>query len=313
MKQQQVMINQLQLQLENNQKQLKEEKDGGKSLPGVDKLHDFKGETDSDELDTWLRKLERNCEYYEAAGSLNTDKKKLHYAVAHLTGGAQDWWKGAKGTITTYVAFIEAVNGRFRSVIDSDKAAEELYEIKQKEGQAVTGYTDRFQQLVIRVPDMAERDRVRHFQRGLHLQLQQKVKEHRPNTLEDAITLAIRLEGTLGKKKYEGAGEKRVGLNSIEQQEEGSKEGGSTTQTQTSVEETLAAILRQVNKGNTYNRSMGVGEGKTYCFKCGDPKHLSHSCPLSGSVCYRCKKPGHQRKECSMPSKGKQTARQGKE
>ena len=286
-----------------NQRQ-KEEATGGEGrLPGLEKLHEFKGETDSDELDIWLRKLEKHCDYYALAGSLNTDKKKLEYAVAHLTGGAQDWWKGMKGEISTYAAFKVALNGRFRSIVDADKAAEELYDIKQKEGQAVTAYTDRFQQLLIRVPDMAEADRVRLFQRGLHAQLQQKVKENRPVKLEEAITLAIRLEGTtIGRRKYEGTGGGKAGVNSVE----GQSDAG--------VEEIIAAVVREMNKGSTYSRAgAGAGERRTYCFKCGDPKHMSHSCPLSTSVCYRCKKPGHQRKQCPTPSKGKQTGEQGKE
>jgi hypothetical protein len=312
MKQQQAQFME-QMQLLLNQKQ-KEETTGGEGrLPGLEKLHEFKGETDSDELDNWLRKLEKHCNYYSLAGSLNTDKKKLEYAIAHLTGGAQDWWTGTKGEIGTYTAFKVAVNGRFRSIVDADKAAEELYDIKQKEGQVVTAYTDRFQQLLIRVPDMAEADRVRLFQRGLHAQLQQKVKENRPVKLEEAITLAIRLEGTMGRRKYEGAGGGRAGLNSVEQQEGGREEGGEK-QPNTGVEEIIAAVMKEMNKRSTYSRTSGAGAGerKTYCFKCGDPRHMSHSCPLTVSVCYRCKKPGHQRKQCPTPPKGKQMGEQEK-
>lgn len=312
MKQQQAQfIEQMQLLL--NQRRMKEETGGEGRLPGLEKLHEFKGETDSDELDNWLRKLEKHCNYYSLAGSLNTDKKKLEYAIAHLTGGAQDWWAGMKGEIGTYAAFKVALNGRFRSIVDADKAAEELYDIKQKEGQAVTAYTDRFQQLLIRVPDMAEADRVRLFQRGLHAQLQQKVKENRPVKLEEAITLAIRLEGTMGRRKYEGAGGGRAGLNSVEQQEGGREEGGEK-QPKAGVEEIIAAVMKEMNKRNTYSRTPGAGAGekKTYCFKCGDPRHMSHSCPLTVSVCYRCKKPGHQRKQCPAPPRGKQIGEQEK-
>jgi Ty3 transposon capsid-like protein/Zinc knuckle len=314
MKQQQAQFME-QMQLLLNQKQ-KEETTGGEGrLPGLEKLHEFKGETDSDELDNWLRKLEKHCNYYSLAGSLNTDRKKLEYAIAHLTGGAQDWWTGTKGEIGTYTAFKVAVNRRFRSIVDADKAAEELYDIKQKEGQVVTAYTDRFQQLLIRVPDMAEADRVRLFQRGLHAQLQQKVKENRPVKLEEAITLAIRLEGTMGRGKYERAGGGRAGLNSVEQQE-GGREEGCEKQPNTGVEEIIAAVMKEMNKRSTYSRTPGAGAGagerKTYCFKCGDPRHMSHSCPLTVSVCYRCKKPGHQRKQCPTPPKGKQMGEQEK-
>jgi hypothetical protein len=302
MKQQQAQfIEQMQILL--NQRQKEEATVGEGRLPGLEKLHEFKGETDSDELDIWLRKLEKHCNYYALAGSLNTDKKKLEYAIAHLTGGAQDWWAGMKGRIGTYAEFKVALNGRFRSIVDADKAAEELYDIKQKEGQAVTAYTDRFQQLLIRVPDMAEADRVRLFQRGLHAQLQQKVKENRPVKLEEAITLAIRLEGTIGRRKYEGTGGGKVGVNSVEQQSDAG------------VEEIIAAVMKEMSKGSTYKRA-GAGAGgerNAYCFRCGDPKHMSHSCPMGVSVCYRCKKPGHQRKQCPMPVKGKQAGEQGKE
>ena len=136
-------------------------------LPALEKLRNFKGETDTDELDIWLKELKRHCQYYAVSGALNTDEKQLAYAISHLTGGAEAWWETQRDVVRTMAGFLEALNSRFRSVVDADKAAEELYDIKQKEGQSVASYSDHFMRLLVRVPKMQEDDRIRLYRRGL--------------------------------------------------------------------------------------------------------------------------------------------------
>jgi hypothetical protein len=168
--------------------------------PDLEKLALFQGEMDSEKLDTWLRRLMVHCSYYGSkGGALETEQEKVSYAAAHLEGAAADWWLAIMdGKVRTMQEFVGAVNGRFRSSVDADMAAEKLFRLKQQQGQPVANYAGVVHQLLLRLPDMAVSDRIRQFTRGLLPHLAQKVREMQPDTLEKATELAIRYEGSFG-------------------------------------------------------------------------------------------------------------------
>lgn len=264
-----------------------------KGLPALEKLRNFKGETDTDELDTWLKELRRHCTYYEVGGSLDTEEKKLAYAVSHLVGGAEAWWETQKIVIRTYTDFVKAINRRFRSEVDADKAAEELYELRQKEGQSVTAFSDRFMQLLTRVPTMHEDDKMRLFRRGLVANLQQKVKEHKLRSLNEVVELAIRLESTFAKKTGGSGGTNKAGINSV---------GGETLPM-----DPLLELINQIKgwrKETTAHppaassTSTGPGGVKEFCARCGSKDHKLEACKYTEWVCFFCKKPGHKKQDC---------------
>ena len=262
----------------------------GKDLPALEKLKNFKGETDTDELDTWLKELQRHCTYYAIGGSLDTEEKKLAYAVSHLVGGAEAWWDTQKLVIRSYSGFITAVTKRFRSVVDADKAAEDLYDLKQKDGQSVTAFCDRFMQLLTRIPSMHEEDRMRHFKRGLVPHLQQKVKEHKLATLNEVVELAIRLEGTFAKKNGGTSGAPKAQLNAVE-----------TETTQSDIQELINQVKGWVAKGGP---SAGAGSPSSTtrtgdrCWRCGNTDHITEKCTHKDNVCWYCKKAGHIKADC---------------
>lgn len=285
-KQVQVMMNQW-IATQAPHPQLVQGPSKGKDLPALEKLKNFKGETDTDELDLWLKELKRHCTYYEIGGSLDTDAKKLAYAVSHLVGGAEAWWETQKQFVTTYSDFVVAVNARFRSVVDADKAAEELYDLKQKEGQAVTAFADRFMQLLTRVPTMHEEDKMRHFRRGLIAPLQQKVKEQKLKTLNEVIEYAIRMESTFAKKPGLTG---KSGLNAV-----------TTEQQPAEQTELLQELINQIKgwkKGPASTSTGAVGPQKDRCWRCGGYDHITDKCSYTTDVCWYCKKPGHIKMEC---------------
>lgn len=259
-----------------------------KELPGLDKLKDFKGETDTDELDLWLKQLDRHCTYYGICGSLDTEDKKLAYAVSHLVGGAEAWWGSQKHQIKTYSNFIQALSKRFRSVVDADKAWEELVHLKQKDGQTVTAYSDRFVQLLTRIPTMHEDDKVRHFRMGLVPHLQQKVKEHRLSTLSEVMELAIVLEGTFAKKTWSTGGSGKAAINSVD------TEGVSADQLQ----ELLNQIKAKGTSRGAPSTAAPQGGPKGFCPRCGGRDHKIDTCKYPDWVCFFCKKPGHKKQDC---------------
>lgn len=263
----------------------------GKDLPALEKLKNFKGETDTDELTLWIEELERHCTYYAVGGSLDTEAKKLAYAVSHLVGGAAAWWKTRQNYIKTYQTFLVALQERFQSVVAEDKAADELYELRQKEGQTVTAFSDRFVQLLVRIPDMHEKDKIRHFKRGLLPTLQQKVREKEVVTLNEAIELAVRLESTFVKKSGGAGGTGKAAINSV------SVEGLPAEQLQELINQVKAAWTAK-GTPTAPTSSTGPGGVKAFCARCGNKEHKVEACKYPDWVCFFCKKPGHKKQEC---------------
>jgi Ty3 transposon capsid-like protein/Zinc knuckle len=276
----------------------------------LEKLALFQGEMDSDKLDAWLRRLMVHCSYYgRRGGALEEEQAKVDYAAAHLEGAAADWWFTAMGKVTTMQQFIEAVNGRFRSAIDADVAAEKLYRLRQQKGQTVAQYAGLVHQLMLRIPDMAMSDRIRQFTRGLLPHLAQKVREVQPDTLESATELAIRYEGSFGVPGGESGGGK-AGINTVQTTWE-ETEGTQQDSTAEQLKLVLAAIQRwQPRGGGGSQRQQGAGGGnqgqlgtatetpKEYCYRCGDKGHRTTDCTFDENVCYKCKEKGHARRQC---------------
>jgi hypothetical protein len=237
-------------------------------LPDLAKMSQFGGEMDADGVDSWIRELVIQTTYYEATGAMMNEQLKVLFASSHLKGAASDWWfSGGKNSVTTLAEFIDAVNGRFKSSLDADMAADKLAVLKQGVQQPVTQYVGQVQQLLIKIPDMDMGSRVRGFIRGLLPHLAQKLREGRPKTASEAYEMAIRMEGsfgtTAGRLGSEGGGRKPHGgmgktqsVNNVET--EGQEQGGGGDTEGTGKEVTLAAIQRMMDQ-SWKKRSQGAG------------------------------------------------------
>jgi hypothetical protein len=292
----------------------------GRRKPELEKLALFQGEMDSEKLDAWLRRLMVHCSYYgSTGGSLEKEKDKVVYAAAHLEGAAADWWFSVMdGKVSTMQQFMEAVNGRFRSSVDADVAAEKLYRLKQTQGQPVAMYAGVVHQLLLRLPDMAMSDRVRQFARGLLPHLAQRVREMRPDTLEKATELAIRYEGSFGlpgeqtKGGAGGAGAARINTVTLGEEEKGPGGDEGKEGRVRQLELQLAAVQQWQKqqhgrpggavRPNSTPRSEG---GRGYCYRCGEPGHVATKCSFTENVCYNCKEKGHTKWTCPKPPTGR--------
>lgn len=290
-------------------------------MPTIAQLSYFNGEMDTDALGLWLRELRVQVRYYSAHGYLGTDVAQIAYAAAFLRGGAADWWEEAEasGSIDTFVEFVEAIERRFRSRTDADVADAELVALRQKAGQPVTKHIAAFQQLLIRCPDYKDAPpaiTVRVFVRGLQERLAQRLREAAPATFEEAVELAVRIEGSFGRQQQgdKGKGLAAVGLNSVEAEERDEAAVPRALAAQLgAMQEQLNAVMAGRGGGARGGPGGDVGGGavrQPYCFRCGDRGHLVNRCTKTESVCYGCKEAGHVRKDCPKRAQRAQTPAQ---
>jgi hypothetical protein len=169
------------------------------SLPAkIQPLSKFNGEIGA-ALEVWKRELESHFDYYSQS-SISTEEERLRYAVVHLGDAARTWWNSVReaNKITTYTAFKEALNDRYRPVLAAQQARTQLRALRQLPRQLVSDYINSFQTLMAHIPDMSDADQVHCFTFGLLPAVGQKVRELTPAHLAAAIGCAVRFEGSLG-------------------------------------------------------------------------------------------------------------------
>jgi Retrotransposon gag protein/Zinc knuckle len=164
----------------------------------IQPLSKFNGEIGA-ALEVWKRELESHFDYYSST-SITTEEERLRYAVVHLGDAARTWWNSVRDVnrITTYSAFNEALNDRYRPVLAAQQARTQLRALRQSPRQMVSDYINSFQTLMAHIPDMSDADQVHSFTCGLQPAVGQKVREVNPTNLAAAIGCAVRFEGSIG-------------------------------------------------------------------------------------------------------------------
>jgi hypothetical protein len=154
------------------------------------KLHipEFEG----DDADSWIQTLEQ---YYDSARTPLDQQTEI--AVTYLKGPAVQWWRGTGFTASSvpWHHFTRYITDRFSetSICDNVKTFHEL-----KQTTAVSQYILEFEKAMNLMrrdnPTLPDDYYVNSFISGLHTYIQSHLQCLKPNTMQDAMWYARRIE-----------------------------------------------------------------------------------------------------------------------
>ena len=159
----------------------------------------YDGSSKYSELENWMQGVET---YLETKGMLE-DKRAIPFVSTLLSGAAATWWRyhkisvrnGISHKLENWEEFREAILAHFRPENAERLAREKLQRCTQQG--SVRDFNQRFQLLMVEIPEMHEKDRVYQYLTGLKSAVRLQVELHYPRTLREAMELAELSDSTL--------------------------------------------------------------------------------------------------------------------
>ena len=143
------------------------------------------------EVDVWLREVHKQFTHYGTT-VFPDHATRINYAVQWLNGAALDWWESevkSADACEKWEEFEKRIRDRYRPQMPAEIARQRLRQLQQKGH--VSAYCNLFLQLVSRIPDKSESDKIFEFKQGLDRAFAVKVAEAKPKTLQEAIEVAV--------------------------------------------------------------------------------------------------------------------------
>jgi Retrotransposon gag protein len=264
-------------------------------------------------LDDWLASMRQQFAFYQLAA----DAVQVRFAAAHLKGPALDWWEhpGAAGEPTTWLEVDAGLRARFQPVTTADTARRHLATLEQGK-HSINDYVAIFRRLIVAVPTMDAESQLFAFTHGLNKTLYMLSRQVMPATLEEAISLAVRM-GTAAPSMSStpsGSGNSPMDLSALLAELDG-REAESTTAPSAEAKVTraeyttlLAAIQQSNNRrgGDSAGSNRGA-QGASGGFegprglprvKGFSPEKVQHY--MDANKCFGCHKVGHRSGECPL-------------
>lgn len=230
-------------------------------LPRPEKFSGTKSHT---ELHNWVHQMES----YLRVQRLLDRPEAIQQAVGYLTGAAQTWWRfrekriemGLATEITTWAEMREAIVEYFGGTNPQQAARDELEKCSQTK--SVKEYAQRFQLLMLELPDMAEADRIYKFIRGLKGQVKLQVMMQHPESLTQAIELADAADSTLFQMRRNDMPRQPPPINKANRNHNGA------------VPMELGTIQQTTSASQSRN-----DDSQRRCYICQEPGHIAKNCP----------------------------------
>ena len=124
--------------------------------------------------------------------------EKVKVASTYLEGNALYWFRlyQTKTENPSFPEFINELRAAFKDVDEIQKARDDLFLLKQGD-MNICDYVAKFQELIMKIGIIDPMDKIDKFTRGLNLKPMQEIRMRKPQTLEEAISLAKSVEGSI--------------------------------------------------------------------------------------------------------------------
>lgn len=165
--------------------------------PKLPKPAVFTGQRRGPTPQNWCHSMET---YLVASGIDLTTASSVRLAAGYLADSALTWYRlhlaevdrGVCAPYQAWLCFKEALLKRFVPIPPDTLARGRLYTLKQH--QSVQAYAAEYNDCMLQIVDMSEKDRIDRFLRGLKSDIRVLVELQRPASLVDAIELATQID-----------------------------------------------------------------------------------------------------------------------
>jgi hypothetical protein len=132
----------------------------------------------------------KNIDYTHADNA----RRVLAMMVSNLKGQAAAWHITQQSTINDIDELAEALRREFIPTDLQERLRDALYGLKQRECRELPEYVTKHRQLICRVEDMSELDKITLFNRCLVMNTRAEVVYRRCQSVHDAISIAMEYE-----------------------------------------------------------------------------------------------------------------------
>ena len=205
--------------------------------------------------------------HYLSMCRIHSDEMKTQTAVTYLKDNAAVWWRNLVATrqasgnqpLQNWTEFQTAVTKQFKPVNAEKTARDRLANLRQM--YSVEAYVHAFRTIVLEIPSMTEEEKLDKFLRDLKNDIRIQVELQSPNTMEEAATLAERVDSIISRRNRGYQGNRSTPQTYKD-------EGGV-------VPMEIDAIQRSPLTQNERERLRRTGG----CFYCREVGHVAKSCP----------------------------------
>jgi len=159
----------------------------------LSKPETYSGISRQDDVSQWLFSMRQ---YLQLSGANSTDG--IIYAASYLRGAAAIWWRlrvqnyGAQGGFRNWEEFETELTNQFRPINAEKLARDQLATLTQL--RSVQEYVSRFKSICLQIPNVSEGEMMDRFVRGLKPMVQREVELRDPQTFEEAVRIAERVD-----------------------------------------------------------------------------------------------------------------------